>query len=342
MKRILSVLVLAVMLSASAAGAEGLTPEMTQSLYSGMVGHVAFALPGAPQVLHDEDFEGYWTGSVQLVGNASGGEEFQFRKGDISAWIDGMLKEKPSLGKYNTQANALLNFASFFINTYDGQIANLKRWQKNNFLYVSFTYTYADTPGVAYRCKAILEGTTAVCLMGAVCEDLDAAMDKLSAVTNEEARAFAARTPETVTLGILSADFPIKAFVHEFDAFSIAACFAADFSYLAVQYVPVSIENNLKGDKLKQSLIKLAKSHVLPAVSGENVYDAELSFPAEDTALLVFSTINTHLYVEEYGQHWLCRLYVGPRGVYYVYAAETDTGKAFMNSLTLLQASNRT
>ncbi len=335
MKRIFSILAAAALLLSLPAAADPQSTRDYLSLYSGLIGQVAFALPGAPQVARDADYQGYWTNSVQLFGHTAGGEEFQLRSGDIAEWIDGELNHNPSLGTFEAKSNALLGYAGFFIHVFGGQLDNLKAGQDGDLVYASFTYTYPDTPGVPYRCRAILQGSTAVCLMGEDCAALDEAMDLLRSVTEEEREALARPEAETVTLGILSANFPGKAYVRESEEWTYAAHFSREFSFLAVQHLRVSVELDEQGAALEEALKGLVKTHMLPSISGEGVYNARLSSPSEDTALLEFSTVTPVPLGEEHGQHWLCRLYIGTHGVWYVWVAETENGKAFLDTLVL-------
>ncbi|HSK68237.1 MAG TPA: hypothetical protein VLA21_03140, partial [Candidatus Limnocylindria bacterium] len=259
---------LAMLLLCAGAGAEGFTFEQALSLYSGVIGTVHFALPGAPQVVHDEDYPGRWTGSTQLFGNAPGGEEYQFRTGDIGEWVEGYKASGPSLTPLQARANALIGFAAFFILHYGGEPDNIRADGDKAVLTVTFEYSYPDTPGVLYRCKAVLEGTTAVCLMGEDCAELLEAMGRLRPLTPQEMAALAP-SPETVTLGALTADFPGKVFSFQSEGSRYAACFTRDFTWCAVQQLDASVALTQGEDELKASLAALAGRVMLPPVAAQ-------------------------------------------------------------------------
>lgn len=344
--RVLSMLLCLALLFAPGAQALENSDDQALDLYGGMIGHIAFALPNAPQRLADADYEGLWTNSVQLAGycvsddELKSGGEFQFRTADISAWISGMTAANPDQSAYHIKANTLLQYAAFMVLQFGGELADMKASEKDEFVAVSFTYTYPDTPGAQYEGRAFLENGVAVCLIGEKCGELTRALERLRIVTDEEMRAYDAHEPETYAMGALSAVFPTPITAVQEDEATYAACFARDFSYLGIQYMPLGYDVlGVQEDALKDALMTVAQTKVLPAVNGQTVYDAVLSMPAPDMALLTFTTVNTVPYGEEYGQKFLCRLYMGARGVYYVYAADTTTGAAFMDSLALDQTS---
>lgn len=321
--------------------AQAISVDDAMELYSGMIGHIAFSLPNSPHRMIEADYQGLWTNGIQLAGfcesqdELKSGGEFQFRTADISQWIDGITAANPDLGAYKTKANALLQYATFMIRNFGGEPADMKAKEDGEFVIAVFTYTYPDAPGARYEGRALLEGGTAVYLIGETCTELSRALECLRIVSDDEMRAYNAREPETRTMGALTATFPTPVTVFRDDSAEYFMCFARDYSQLVVRHIPLTGALDPDQAALKESLLAIAKKIVLPAVSGETVYDAELSMPASDMACLTFTTVNTTLYGEEFGQRFLCRLYMGDRGIYVVIAADSETGVAFMDSLVL-------
>lgn len=307
--------------------------------YSGVAGRIAFALPGVPEMLPDHDKAGYWKNSVQLAGNASDGQEFQFRTADIGEWLNKGLEERGDRDPDHARADVVVNYASFVLFSYGGEIKNPSLNVQEDHLRVGFDYTYPDSPGKAYRCEAVLAGDTVALLMGEVCPDLEAAFERLMLVSEEEARAFHDQEPAQTSMGILSMVFPRKPFLKTVDDSHLASCFAQDFTLLSVNHIPQEILVSPEVEGLEEALRNIAKKVMLPSVQGSNLIDPVMSFPAKDTVCLAFTTISEASFGESFGQRFLCRMYLSERGVYYLWAADTDTGRAFLESIRVSELS---
>lgn len=311
--------------------ADGALP---MDLFRGRVGRVLFSLPPMPQRIADQDYPGLWKNSVQLFGNSMDGAEFQLRTADIGEWIEGYQKEWPDAEPMDWRVQALLGYALFMIRTYQGEYANVTAREEEGLVLVEYSYTYPDSPGVEYRGKAILDGTLAVSLNGEVSPQMNQVFEQLKGLSVKEAEKLPPPTPKNWALGSLSAVFPDKVYESETNGSVITTCYGADFSLLVIQAFPLGVRlPELTGKALEDELVRLAEKVMLPNIQSETVYAPIVSLPVEDTMMLAFESVNTVPYGEEYGQRFLGRLYLGARGVYYVWAADTETGRAFMESL---------
>lgn len=305
-------------------------------MFQGTVGRIHFSLPGVPQRVEDRDYPGFWKNSVQLFGDSLDGAEYQLRTADIQAWLEGYQKEWPDADPLEWKAQALFGYSQFMIRTFQGQYADLTAREKDGLVVVQYSYTYPDSPGVEYQGKAILDGNLAVSLTGAVSPGMNQAFDQLRGLSPKEAEKAAVPMPETWEQGAFSALFPSAIHRGKTADSLVAACFSPDFSLLQIQAFPLGVRlPDKEGAALRDELTALAKRVMLPTIQGETVYAPEVSFPAFDMVMLAFESVNTYPFGEEFGQRFLCRLYLGRRGVYYVWAADTETGQAFMDSLQI-------
>ena len=75
---------------------------------------------------------------------------------------------------------------------------------------------------------------------------------------------------------------------------------------------------------------------MLPAINGKTVSNATVHYPAGDTVMLSFNSVNTKPFGEQFGQRFLGRLILSQRGTYYIWAPDSPGGQAFMDSLFIL------
>ena len=140
-------------------------------------------------------------------------------------------------------------------------------------------------------------------------------------------------------MGSLSAVFPGAVHEQETGQSLLAACFAEDFSFMQIEaFARGARLPGKEGDALRDELILLAKRVMLPGIHGQSISNPMVSRPARDMVALDFTSVNTEPLGEEYGQRFLGRLYLGERGVYYIWAADTATGQAFMDNLAISPA----
>lgn len=312
--------------------------EQVLRAYSGAIGPVAFALPGPPQKIRDRDNPGYWRDSIQLFGSAPGGEEYQLRTADIGEWIARQLKEQPEGNEAYARAEALLNYAFFIPAAIEAEMVGQPEADlSEGLLRVRFHYGYPDTPGGSYRCEAVLWEDTATLLMGEVCDELELAFQRLRLLGDDEREALANQQPVSVTLEPLRLLFPREPGSQRMEGDIVSfSCLSEDLSLISAQHIPSGVELEREDPALPEQLHDLAERVMLPAVLAETIYEPSLTFPEEDTACYGFRTISTDPFGEEYGQHFLCRMYLSERGVVFVWTAEGESGQDFLDHIEVL------
>lgn len=307
--------------------------------YSGVIGRVAFSLPGPAHRLRDMDRQGYWRNSVQLFGSTPDGQEFQFRTADLSEHLEKDLSEAgEESDPLLVRANALFDYAMLMPFQYDAKLADHGARMQDGLLKVYADFTYPDSPGVSYRCEAVLYENTALVLIGEVCPMLREAHDRLKLLPEEEAKAWHSQQSSPLMTGLLGFLFPCKPTITESENGTMMTCLTADLSLIYVQFLPFGLEMPQDAPDLPETLKDLAEKKMIGAVSGEQVYDGSVGFPAEDCVSYSFKTIDTEPFGEEYGQAFLCRMYLSPRGVCYIWATEGEAGQAFLDNITVIKA----
>jgi len=302
-------------------------------VYNGLIGNVYFALPGASFRLEDADMEGKWTNSYQLWGNCgTDGAEFQLRTADIGPWIAGYQEAYPDESYEENALQALYGYASMMIEMMGGTITGPKAAISEDFLYMVFDYTYADTPNAEYRASCVLDGSRAVCLCAEQCEHGKEAISRLGPATEEQKAAFAARRPETVGFFGLSVTFPYSPTVTEHGNGTMALCFTDDFTLISADYIPVGINIDASEEEVRSSLQMLADQS-MQSVGGEKAEDGVLSGSADTLWQLDYTGKADFGYGEQFAQEWVGRVCVGEKGVWYFKATDTETGRAFMQSV---------
>ena len=184
-------MIMLLMLCASSACAEetSFTAEDAMQLYSGVYGSVAFALPGAPEMIEENDYPGGWTGSRQLMGNCIGdGAEYQLHAADIAPLIEYFKTNYPGDSEDQQRLQALMNYGMFIPNTYGIDIGDVKPHgsRETGNLWVDLSFTYQDDPKTPYFGRFLLSGTQAVCLIIEECGHTDAVLKALRFVTDAE------------------------------------------------------------------------------------------------------------------------------------------------------------
>ena len=313
----------------------------TMAFYTGVSGNVAFALPGAPEMLSEADMQGHFSDSRQLVGACMEDEaEYQLRSGDIAGFIEGMRKElavqMPGATEDVIRVNALMSYCFMIPGTYGAQVleANPHGSKETGWLWIDYTFVYPDTPDVTYYGKAMLAGTRATGIVMAECPHTQDVLDRLRFLTDEELAAEkAAMEQETVcSVHGLEMTFPREPVAYAIGGAELTGAFCADWSSLTVQYQPVSAAVDPEDETLQASLIDIARQRMLVPYGTEQVNDPVMTFPAEGIAQLDFTTVN-ETSLGPYGQPMRCRLCIGEGGLWYIYAADTDTGRAFLDSM---------
>ena len=341
-KRMLSLLAaLILFLACLSARAEGALPEGKAvefdplTVFTGLIGDTYFALPGMPVRVQDADYEGYWTDSWQLWGTCGkDGAEFQLRTADIGLWIAGYQEKYPENSPEDMEIQAVFSYAAMMLRLMGGSVSNPYVTKKDGIRIQGFDYTYEDSPGHQYTAVCLLDGSRAVCLLAECCEHTEQAQALLRPATEEQKAAFAERQPETVDFFGLSLTFPYAPQAVETEKASMALCFTADGTNIKADYVPVGLTMDGAGrEEILLGMEKLAE-RASASVGGTGVLGGVLSGGGDSAWQYEFTTVVDYGYGEDFGQKWLGRGYAGEAGIWYVMAADTEAGRAFMDSAT--------
>ncbi len=307
-------------------------------LFSGVIGSVAFALPGRVSVLHEQDYPGAWKDSVQLTGVcAEDGAEFQMYTADVQALIDAFTQQYPDGDPNDIRLSALMNYCLFYPNHYGAEIGDMSPFisQSTGILGVNVTFTYPDAPGVTYCARCFLEGPTATGLVAMECDHTLEALDRLRIVGPEEKDALTKEktTPVYLDLHGLGMTFPCSYTLREQENMLLAACFGADFTFMEVNAVPQSWDITGTEEEQTAFMTEAAKK-MLAVFDTEEVLDPVLTRPTGTALRLDFTAVDKSTY-GDYGPKYLCRVYAGEEGFWQVMASDTAAGRAFMDSVRL-------
>ncbi len=338
-KTVLIILSLCLVLCAVSAGSEeAMTVEETMDFFSGVYGNMAFALPGFGSVVWELDYPGAWTDSCQIFGQCvQDGTEFQFRCGNIEGLIGRARDQAPEMDPDEQRLQALLNYGMFYPNLYDAQIGEISHEVDSDTGNISaaVAFAYPDTPGEAYQCLCLLSGTRAMTLVIQACEHTPQVAEKLRFVTEQERTEFLearsqATWQEVMGIGVT---FPGRPVVMEREDMLETALFCADFTLLEVNYLPVAMDVQADDEARMEGMLGIAKKMLVP-FGTETVNDPVLTVPREGTLQLDFMAVDESI-LGQYGPAFLCRIYAGMEGICEIYAADTETGRAFLESAVL-------
>ena len=312
--------------------------ELAMEFFSGMIGSVAFALPGHAAVVHEEDYPGAWTDSVQMLGRcAEDGAEFQLHAADVQGLIDYFAQQYPDGDPSNARLNAMMNYCLFYPLHYGAALRETEPFliEDTGVIGADVAFTYPDAPGEEYHAKCFLEGSTAVGLVIQECRHARRALEELKTVTAEEKEAFLAVKAAPVFLDLhgLSVTYPCAYTVQETEEMLLTACFSADFTFMEVNYTPQAWDITGTEERQMEFMLEAAKKMLVP-FDTEDVLEPALSHPTETALRLDFSAVDKSVF-GDYGPKMLCRVYAGAEGLWQVVAADTDTGRAFLNAVRL-------
>ncbi|MBQ6173641.1 MAG: hypothetical protein IJK28_03370 [Clostridia bacterium] len=345
MRRILTAaFALCLLLTVVHAGAEETeiaTVDFAMGFFTGLSGDAVFALPGTASLVRDAD-SNYFTDSVQLMGYcAADGAEFQLHAGDISGMIEAIrepvMQQLPEATEDTVRLNALIEYIFFVPRQYGADITSAKPHGESDTdrLWVDITFTYPDTPGVSYYCKGLLSGTRATGLIIEGCDHAQAALDALRFPEEDELESLRAEMskPFAADIGGLSVTFPRKPVTVARNGSQLTESFAADWTRQHVQYQPADMTVDAADEELADYLLPVAKK-AIAAYKTDQINDPVASRPAPGAVQLDFTTIDgTHF--GEMGPRILMRVIVAEYGVWFISTDDTETGRAFLDSVSL-------
>lgn len=315
-------------------------------------GLISFVLPGYPQVFHEEDLPARelentycaWQNKLQLTGTGAMDGEYQVHIADLAPAIEWMREDRPDEDEANYQLNALMNMITFYLAIHNGNVtddvtANLAKAGDNVFAELNFGFTYPDAPGVEYRGRAFMDGTLAVVMMVQADEANLAALNDMRPLAAGNAAAFTADDPHTVTAGRMQLTFPEEPLATLEEGYWLYEGFTRDYGYVSLEHMQADLRfmmtNGMDADTLLHTLAEsTAQSMQVDGIISEY----EVHKLAEGMYAFEAMEIDP-MYPAEHGPTPARVLAVFTLdGVYTVNAVDTDMGRAFFDTLVILDA----
>lgn len=316
------------------------------------VGQISFALPGYPQIFHEEDlpareFEGTycaWQNKIQLAGSGAEGGEYQVHIADLTPAIEWMREDRPGEDEVQYQLNALMNLITFYLAIHEGSLTEdvepiRAKAGDQEFVELTFGYTYPDAPGVEYRGRAFMDGYQAVVMMVEADEANLAALSDMRPLSAEKAAAFHQAVPETVTVGRLQFTFPEAPLATLDEGYWLYEAFTPDFGYVAVEHMQADLSYMLSGSMDEDTLLSALAENTAQAYQQQSIIgEYEVRKLAEGMYAFEAMEVDT-LYPEGYGPTGVHILAVFTlEGVYTVSAVDTEMGRAAFGTLVIPDA----
>lgn len=323
--------------------------------FRSMVGRISFTLPGLPLLIREPDlteqaakelgtaFLG-WKNKVQLVGGSGGGAEFQVHIADVSPAISLMREARPGEIETDYQLNALQNLIQFYLNIHDGELTDRPTvdiirpkdddTDENALPVMHFSYRYPDAEGVEYGGKALIDGNLAVVMMCQMDEENKAVLMDMRPVAPEEAQAFASRQPEEVTMGRLKITFPVPPENHSSRGHYFSHVFTPDYAYLNAEHMALPLSLFLEEEDEEEGLRGFAEMSA-QGYQEEGVIAEYTVFQACEGVYAFSAKGPDRTALGEVRD--LMQAYFSLDGVYTVNAPDTEMGRAFLNSIEIME-----
>ena len=343
------ILVLLLCLGSLFAAAEA---PLVDEFFRCQIGRISFVLPGFPNVFHEPDLPARelgdtycaWQNKLQLNGFGPMGGEFQVHIADLSPSLEWMREDRPGEEDAQYRYNALMNMVSFYLAIHKGNVTDdvsVRRVPtEDDFIAeITFGYTYPDTPGVEYRGRAFLDGTVGIVMMVQADAANLAALEDMHIVTTEEAAAFGQADPHTVTAGRMQITFPQKPQATLDTGYWFYEYFTPDFGYIALEHMQSDLRYMLTDDMDEDTMLA-----TLAEMTGESYQQqgviTEYEVRRLGDGMYAFDAIQTDTrYPDEYGPvHTRFLAVFTMDGVYTIAAADTEMGRAFFDTLVILDA----
>lgn len=315
-------------------------------------GLISFALPGYPQIFHEEDLPAHelqntymaWQNKIQLAGSGAMNGEFQVHIADLALSIQWMREDRPNEEEVQYQFNALMNMITFYLRIHDGSITgevDARRCHSEGQVYpdLRFSYSYPDAPGVAYQGRAFMDGTLAVVMMVQADEANLAALNDMRILTAEEAAAFLTDDPHTVAAGRLQLTFPEEPLATLDQGYWLYEAFTRDYGYVALEHMQADLRFMMSGGMDEDTLLSALTESTAQSMQTDGIIgEYEIRKLAE--GMYAFEALEIDpMYPEGHGPVGVRVLSVFTLdGVYTINAADTPMVCQIFDSLVILDA----
>ena len=315
-------------------------------------GQISFALPGYPQIIHEEDLPARelgntycaWLDKLQLVGSGAMGGEYQVHIADLTPALEWMREDRPGEEEVQYQLNALMNMITFYLAIHSGNVTDdvqpiLAQAGNRTFVELQFGYTYPDAPDVEYRGRGFLDGNLAVVMMVQADEANLAALSDMRPLSTEKAAAFLQDDPHTVSAGRVQLTFPEEPLATLDTGYWLYEGFTRDYGYIALEHMQADLRYMLSANMDEDALLAaLAENTAMSMQSEGLVSQYEVRKVAQ--GMYAFEALETDSrYPEGYGPVATRVLAIFTLdGVYTISAVDTEMGRAFFDSLVIPDA----
>ena len=299
-------------------------------VFSGVVGKIAFALPGRPVRLNDEDTEGFWRDSWQMYSRCAMDEEieYQFHTADITPWIDSLLESHYAFSRADAALQVMFDYSCMTVNIYNGTVTGLRKQWKDGFAYLTFDFVLPENPEFEYSAKAVFDGTRVATILCGKCDHTEQILSLLAPATETQ---LIAGQPQTVDFKGLSVTVTDKAQIIEDSDISILMCLTNDCTFFYGRYNDINVTLDLfKDTRGKDEALKLIAGHEAEPVGCSNIHDGVV------TALSSFDMqydFQADLDVGFETFPYVGRVYVTREGLWSFWADDNETGRAIISSI---------
>ena len=316
-------------------------------------GDILFSMSDAPDcTVHEADFvhtteqDRDWlmgiTDNTQLCYSDENGE-WQYHIADISLMIEELRAAHPDDSEATLQFNALGNFAMLYATvmtngTPAGEVRPFRIDEGGKtYVGVELDFTYADTPGVSYRCTGLTDGKYAVMLKGNVDERYEAMAATIRPVNPEKEQTLNGRlTPTTVQLGELSMTFPCAPDRYEDPAIGQIYLdgFTSDFSYVNAEHIEMDMGFMLDPDD-PNAVLELTE-YVAQQYKDEGAIDEyETVLFAPGIGLMKCKML---MQPQGFAEDIIIWSFISEEhGAYVIQTSDSPEGQAFLESITLAE-----
>ena len=337
---------------AAFACAEGTAPALDEA-YRMMAGRVSFVFPAAPSLVHEEDRTveqslerdgplAAWTDKIQLAGETESGAEFRVHILNAEPMLAWMKENHPDEKEEQYPFHALLNLARYFADCLDAAIPEAPKMgytgpQDAPLPVIMFGYRTTRS-AVWHYGKAMMDGNTAVFMMGRDDPAVVAAIKDMRAVDQAARDAYDALEAQTVEIEKLRVTFPIPPMRQNAVAHNAQHVLCPDGTVLEADFLEMPLwmlvddsgDINLEIKKFVQNTADGYKErNVITDYEIRKVDDCLYGFSAK---CQIKEMINGMVPVRE-----LMHCYVSQDGIYTLKATDTETGRAFLDSVQFVE-----
>lgn len=349
MKRVVMLFTLVAMLGLLLSAAAGEETAVLSEAYRMMAGRVSFTFPAAPSLVHEEDRTmeqslerggpyAAWKDKIQLAGETESGAEFRVHILNAEPLLAWMKENHPGEDEAQYPFHALLNLAQYFTDCLDATIPDAPTMgytgPKDAPLPV-ILFGYRSTRSTTWHYgKAMMDGTTAVFMMGRDDPAVLAAIKDMRAVSPEERQAYDSREEETAVIEKLQATFPVPPVKEDAVGHTALHVLCDDGTLLEADYLEMPIWMIAEGDDMNREIKKFVETSAEGYKERDVIVDYEVKKAADklygfSAKCQIKAMINGMVPVRE-----LMHCYVSENGIYTLKATDTEIGRAFLDSIT--------